>query len=168
MDKQKLITPQAKEKAPQQSFLKNPKGGNTSTLQKQISGICEDLAIHIEVFSMLFKDCKSVKSPIVRGCLESHLEKVKDSLFYIRARFQLKRPIKPLSSQPRYGYYSMEATAKPGQQINLLLTNCQVLITKINAVLVRNKQMGPERKKPLKELLRKLENDLCQTAYFVY
>lgn len=131
---------------------------------KQVIALCKDLVRHSFVMNNLVSEEGQVNDPVVRGHVEAHTEKVGDSVADIRHSFALP----PRPAQSAAGANDPVDLMSQAQSLKLLQGNIQKFVSKVTGLLDEiSGQIGTDARQSLKELSRKLNNDLCRTSYMM-
>jgi hypothetical protein len=133
----------------------------------QIAAICEELTRHTSAIDSLISDEGPVSNLVIQGHMEAHLEKIEDSIEVLSRKYGIKESQligTPLSELTQISN-KMETQR---QGMKLLQSNIKKLDAKVRHLLPKTAQRtGVPRFGPLRELSRKLKNDLCRTSYLL-
>ena len=136
----------------------------TPKQNRQVKALCEDLDQHSFIITNLIIQEGQVTNPEIRGHVEAHLEKIDDSLADIRHAYTLPtRPPRPVN-----GVHNQVDQMTQVRCLKLLQHNIQNFTSKVTSLLNEvSWQIGVDARRPLKELYRKLDNDLSRTSYML-
>lgn len=131
---------------------------------RQIFALCKDLVLHSFIFNNFVIEGGQINNPVIRGHVETHLEKIGESIGDIQHIFALpKRP-----PTPAYGAHNQGDRMTQVQSLKLLQRNIQKFVLIVTGLLDEiSGQIGADARRPLNELSRNLNNDLCRTSYML-
>ena len=138
-----------------------------SSTKGQVAAICEELVRHSTTIDQLISEEGPVHNLVIQGHMEAHLEKIENSLIDLCHKYEIAEQALMARAQSNQKPNADDLETQR-QGMTLLLNNIKKIEGKVKTLLTTSSTKGkPYRISPLRDLSRKLKNDLCRTSYLL-
>lgn len=126
-----------------------------------------EMKIHRRRTLNLLKADGQITDPFIRGHVESHLEKIEDSIAEMESVFELEKSNAAIPDHPNVPLHKGKKVTQR-QSMRMLLSNMRYLLMRMKRISRKNPKVNEKGRRRLWiSIRRRLQNDTTRTAYMM-